>query len=192
MHRRRITAAYRAAGLPPTVKLTRASLDGLDGHLAGAGWTRAAETLVLTRGVRATAPGTVAVAPGPSGDWLDAFTALAGYDGRRRTALRALLGDIRHPLGQVVVRVGGDVAAVGMAVADGAHAGIFDVVTHPDHRGRGLAGRVVAALLGWSGRRGARTAYLQVTDDNAPARRLYARLGFAGRYRYWYRTAPGP
>jgi ribosomal protein S18 acetylase RimI-like enzyme len=37
---------------------------------------------------------------------------------------------------------------------------------------------------------GARLAYLQVEASNAPARRVYERLGFADAYAYHYRSPP--
>jgi ribosomal protein S18 acetylase RimI-like enzyme len=33
--------------------------------------------------------------------------------------------------------------------------------------------------------------YLQVEDDNEPARALYHRIGFAAHHGYHYRLAPG-
>jgi ribosomal protein S18 acetylase RimI-like enzyme len=65
------------------------------------------------------------------------------------------------------------------------------VATDPDWRGRGLAGRTVAALMAWGATEGARAAGLQVQADNASAQALYRRLGFERElYRYHYRKAP--
>ena len=43
--------------------------------------------------------------------------------------------------------------------------------------------------MAWARREGATGACLQVVAENAPARALYAGLGFApvGRYAYWQR-----
>ncbi|MNL85424.1 Mycothiol acetyltransferase [compost metagenome] len=59
--------------------------------------------------------------------------------------------------------------------------------TLPGHRRKGLASRILAALLHEARTLGARRAYLQVEADNAPAIALYSGLGFtpAYGYRYW-------
>jgi N-acetylglutamate synthase len=87
----------------------------------------------------------------------------------------------------LAVRDGDALVACGSAAIDGALVGIFGMVTQPTQRGRGLATALVAALLERARARGATTAYLQVDETNAPARRAYVRFGFADRYAYWYR-----
>ncbi len=66
--------------------------------------------------------------------------------------------------------------------------GLYDVFVAPEARGRGLARRLCAWLLARAREEGARHAYLQVEGDNAPARAVYHRLGFADAYAYHYRT----
>lgn len=68
-------------------------------------------------------------------------------------------------------------AGVHVIDVDQGIAAIGDVVTRPEHRGRGLAGRVTAALCH---RLHAEVAIvgLNVGRDNTPARKLYERLGF--------------
>jgi ribosomal protein S18 acetylase RimI-like enzyme len=56
---------------------------------------------------------------------------------------------------------------------------VIDLFTHPDHRGRGLAGRLVRAALAAVGPD--RVVGLRVESDNGPAVRLYRRLGFRDR-----------
>jgi GNAT superfamily N-acetyltransferase len=81
-----------------------------------------------------------------------------------------------------------DDAAVGIAVADRGWAGIFGMRTRPERRRSGLGRRTVGALAAWAVEQSAARLYLQVEEDNAAARSLYARLGFADAYGYHYRT----
>jgi N-acetylglutamate synthase len=69
--------------------------------------------------------------------------------------------------------------------------GLASIWTHPDHRQRGLATAMIAALGHWSARQGARYAYVQVAVNEA-AIAAYSRLGFVQHHRYRYLTPPGP
>ena len=81
----------------------------------------------------------------------------------------------------------GDVVAAGLTVVEDGWAGLFDIVCGNRFRRQGYGRQIVLGLLNAAYVLGARNAYLQVTVDNTPARALYAQLGFAERYQYWYR-----
>ena len=70
------------------------------------------------------------------------------------------------------------VAMAGERMSAGRLREISAVCTHPAFQGRGLARRLVAQLLRRQIGRG-QLPFLHVVDENAQARRLYARMGFA-------------
>ncbi|PVG81598.1 hypothetical protein DDE18_16470 [Nocardioides gansuensis] len=96
------------------------------------------------------------------------------------------------PRVEVVLEQGGMRTASGRGALDGDWIGLAGIEVDPAHRRRGLAIRVVGALLEWGAERGASTAYLQVHEDNAPAIALYERLGFTTHHAYRYLAAPPP
>jgi len=57
---------------------------------------------------------------------------------------------------------------------------ILSVAVAAAERGRGLAGRLLDLHLRRLAGLGCRAVFLEVDEDNAPARRLYARAGFRG------------
>jgi N-acetylglutamate synthase len=71
---------------------------------------------------------------------------------------------------------------------EGSLLGLFDIVTAATARGRGYGTKLLLALLAWGRENDAEHAYLQVMDENIPAQRLYAKLGFTEIYKYWYRV----
>jgi N-acetylglutamate synthase len=64
--------------------------------------------------------------------------------------------------------------------------GLASVWTRLDHRRRGLATAMMAALGDWAARQGARYVYIQVATVNEPALAAYGRLGFVHHHRYVY------
>ena len=57
-------------------------------------------------------------------------------------------------------------------------AGMGNIFTHPDHRGRGYGTATTSAVASELYRRGIGDVVLNVSQDNAPAIRIYERLGF--------------
>ncbi|MFH7598296.1 GNAT family N-acetyltransferase [Streptomyces racemochromogenes] len=74
--------------------------------------------------------------------------------------------------------------AIGRCVVDGRWAGFGAVTVGPEHRRRGLATAVMAALARRALEEGASAAWLQVETDNTAARALYDGMGFAPHHAY--------
>ncbi|MFF4589905.1 GNAT family N-acetyltransferase [Streptomyces sp. NPDC001388] len=85
---------------------------------------------------------------------------------------------------------GGAPAAIGRCVVDGRWAGFAAVEVDPVHRRKGLATTVMAALARRALDEGASAAWLQVEEDNAGARALYARTGFSAHHAYHHYREP--
>ena len=81
----------------------------------------------------------------------------------------------------------GTPAAAALAVVSGGIGVYLNVVTDRARRRQGHGEAVMQAALAWTRENGARHAALQVVADNDAAGALYAKLGFAERYRYHYR-----
>ncbi len=190
----RCQSIYQDRGQPCIFKITPLVHPGdLDQRLADRGYQRQASTSVqlldLTQ-LPPAEPASVQVWQEPTSAWLDRFVAFSATPAPRIPSLTEILQRIPTASRFFTLHRDGDAVACGMAVLEGRLAGLFDVVTKPAARGQGLGTRLLRSILSRLREEGARTAYLQVMDDNQPARRLYARLGFQKHYTYWYRVLP--
>ena len=81
--------------------------------------------------------------------------------------------------------------AVSRMAADEAE--ILSIAVAANQRGRGLSRNLLVTHLGHLAGRGVRKVFLEVEENNQPARRLYQRAGFAiaGRRERYYRQASG-
>jgi len=66
---------------------------------------------------------------------------------------------------------------------------ILSIAVAPGYRGRGLSNTLLLTHLGHLAARGVRAVFLEVEENNKPARRLYERTGFTivGRRQNYYR-----
>jgi GNAT superfamily N-acetyltransferase len=77
-----------------------------------------------------------------------------------------------------------DGAQVGIAIGTPSYDGLphrrdlISMWVHASHRGRGIATRLLRAVLEWAAGDGAREVALWVADGNAPATAVYRRAGF--------------
>jgi ribosomal protein S18 acetylase RimI-like enzyme len=185
-------AFYRRRRLPVRFQLCPASdPPELDAALAERGYAASTPTLVQTAPIHAL--GAVASDDASVSETFDEAWLAAYLEGEGETnplkigARREMLQRVGPPAGFAAARLDSRLAAVAFGVVERGWLGIFSVATVPALRGRGLASLALAALGAWARGHGAQSAYLQVMSTNAPALKLYSRLGFTTRYQYWYR-----
>lgn len=161
--RREVTAEVRIAALAP--------VGDLDADVSAVRLSREPDAAWLSRYQRFSTPGphVLRVLGGGPSVW---FATVAGA-GDGETG------------GETGGGTGGEApAAIGRCVVDGRWAGFMAVEVAPEHRRRGLATSVMAALARQALEEGASAAWLQVEEDNEGARALYDGMGFAAHHRY--------
>ena len=127
----------------------------------------------------------------PLEQWMGVFSEISGSVITKQPAHAQILRNILNPYFCAAIEIDGKWVACGLGVQEGEWIGLFDIVTHAEHRRQGLSTRLIAAMLDWALSQGARQSYLQVMESNQPALGLYAKLGYADRYGYWYRVPEG-
>jgi ribosomal protein S18 acetylase RimI-like enzyme len=183
----RIEAAYARLELPPRFRSTPLDPPGLTALLESRGYRGDKVSLVMAGplGFGAAEPEAVALAA-PDDAWLSVIATADYQTVARREEKQRAPSMMLHPGAWMLLRLEGRPAATAQVAVDGRLAGFFDVAVHPDFRRRGLGRRILAAGADWVSARGADTAWLQVSADNAPAVTLYQTLGMREMYRYRY------
>lgn len=192
----RAQAVFDQAGLPLVVRVTPFSLPAeLDSHLAGIGLQVMDDTRVMVGAlteldtVADPLPEACSLRPAEAHDYAEVIGRLrASPEGQRRAHAERLSASPVAYRGWLLQQ-GDRTLACGQYAREGDLVGLYDVFTDPAERGRGLAALLCRHLLREAAGQGARTAYLQVDAANAPARKVYQRLGFTDAYAYHYRTA---
>ncbi|GAB3448495.1 GNAT family N-acetyltransferase [Actinophytocola sediminis] len=195
-----VERVYAAAGLPAVFQVGPAARPAdLDARLAVRGYTTGSPTLVQVADVAtvlaglAGAPVPVTVSGEPDEEWLDLWWRV---DGRGDAAALAVATRILTggPARYATARgADGRAAAVARLALVGEWGGLYCLAVRPDARRQGLAAAVTRALAASAESGGVRRLWLQVREENAAARALYAGTGFTTTARYHYRTQPvGP
>ncbi len=182
---------YRAKALPPIFRLTPfAAPAELEPLLEQRGYELVEPSLVLQRAFGQHLPAVGGAAPREEGldEWLRIYAGLSRLDAAHQPTLRAMLEAIPTRRFLAALLEAGSAVACGMGVLEGDLFGMFDLVVESSQRNRGYGTKLVCGMLDWAQANGARHAYLQVVGSNAPARQLYAKLGFQDLYPYHYRV----
>lgn len=186
--------AFAAAGLPLIVRITPFTQpDDLDKRLAAQGFRLLDDTRVMVcptlSDVQSTPlPEGCRIEPLGPVDFAEQVGALRGSPALQRLAHAERLANSPVPYHGFALFRGEQVLACGQYAIEDELVGLYDVFTAEASRGQGHAQTLCRAILVRALQQGAQTAYLQVEGDNAPARAIYHRLGFADGYAYHYRT----
>lgn len=178
---RSLPSLFRPADIEATLDLRQA--------LEARGYRPRTETLVMVGPLTAseTADG-VHLSDCPDADFSGVFLATAA---NQRDAAERIqtIERLAPPRAFARLDQDGTPVAIGATAVEGDWSGLFGMRTLAEHRRKGLAMRIIAALSRFSIEAGAKRAYLQVETGNSPAVTLYERLGYttAYRYRYWAR-----
>ncbi|MHC4261830.1 MAG: GNAT family N-acetyltransferase [Planctomycetota bacterium] len=161
----------------------------LDSRLAEVEYERLEETWVMTREVRngIERPSEARYVEDDEA-WLDMLAQVGRQPIRIRAHYGAILPRAPRDRIRVAIESDGQVVAVALGLIHDAWVGLFDVVTDPDHRGRGHARAAIRGVLYEASARDVRETFLYVTSDNDRALELYTGLGFREAFRYHYRV----
>ncbi|TDQ36564.1 GNAT family N-acetyltransferase [Aureibacillus halotolerans] len=191
---RQCESFYFSHQLPTHFKLTSdSSLESLDDYLEQQGYVYEGQSFLQIIDIpsvtcssvmmQVTEEATVSEA------WLKSFNAM-NQSSQNVHEQKALYDTLSHTTCYFTAFDNGEIVGHGLVVYENGEkwVGLFQIAISPAHRQKGLGKALVAHMLDWGTRHGAKKAYLQVLANNLPALRLYESLGFRKLYSYWYRT----
>lgn len=190
----KLEAPYRELGQRPAWRLSPLAPPDLASRLEMRSYERIERSLVQVCPLDGRFSGTpeVAILPGPTSSWIEAFATYSPVRPEHRQTMERMLARIAAPVGFAFVEEAGRPMAMAIGVVEDGHMGLFDVLVMPHARRRGLARRITESLYAWAMKQGARRAYLQVVATNMAALPLYEAQGFRTAYEYAYWVPPSP
>jgi GNAT superfamily N-acetyltransferase len=189
----RVTDFYERQNLVPRFQMTIASQPpSLEDLLVAMGFKEELRVIVRVGWAQSLAAvkhvHEVRITSTPGQDWFATYGQAEAYDQTSLSVRRGIMDRVSLPKAYAAAIIDGLIVGVGFGVLDQGWLGIFAVGTLEQHRRHGIATAVTSALAQWALSHRVRRAYLQVSQENEAARKLYAGLGFENCYVYWYRT----
>jgi len=180
---------YKSQGLATVFKLTSLSFDVLDEILADKGYEKVIDCNVMIKSLVPVKQLKIKsiITDKITTEWQENFFRLNNISNDKIETAKIIQGNILNKTLCASIIENGVTVASGLCVVEREYAGLYDIVVDSRYRGQGLGSDICNSLLNAAIRIGAKTAYLQVVADNAPAIRLYNKLEFIDHYKYWFR-----
>jgi ribosomal protein S18 acetylase RimI-like enzyme len=186
-------ALYAERGRRIVYKLTDQSQPAdLEGALLANGYYEDCRTSVQVLELNGAHPSTlngdltVEMSDQPTDAWFASNADFHDAGERRKLVTQAIFASLVPPAIYVRLLHRDQPAAVGMAVLERGWVGLYSITVAPPFRQQGIGVALTQTLIKWGADCGAHHAYLQVMTNNAPALKLYEKLGFTEAYQYWY------
>jgi len=179
---------YASQGLPAIFKLINGSPVGFSDFLRARGYEAISPSCMF---VCDTPPALeihsdVTITRSFDPQWKQDYFRLNGTNPALTATASAMMNHIQGNVFCAKIIENGKAVACGLCVEERGYAGLFDIIVSSAHRGRGLGHALCGSLMNAAMAEGAKSFYLQVFANNAPAIALYHKLGFARRYNYLY------
>jgi len=182
---------YRSKGILVCFKITKiAQPSGLDEMLEARGYAHKFDVLIQAMNISkfiGEIVKNIRLLEDTDDLWLDHYIKMNGSKPADKPVYKQIIDKILFPKCLFTLTLNEVVIGCGLGVVEDKYIGLFDIVIDPQYRNKGFGKLLVENILKWGKSKGAETAYLQVLADNAPAIRLYEKVGFKEAYRYWYR-----
>jgi N-acetylglutamate synthase len=120
-------------------------------------------------------------------EWMKYYCELSGKEIKAHLTHIKIINNINEKHILAALSVNNKIISCGLGVLSDGLFGIFDIVTHPQHRNKGYGYKLISGMLHWALKNGASTSFLQVVAENMPAIGLYKRLGYEPAYEYHYK-----
>jgi ribosomal protein S18 acetylase RimI-like enzyme len=182
---------YRSKNLPPCFKITDiVQPPDLDKKLEAHGYNHvfdiSVQLLNISREKFASGKN-IQISEATDDSWVDNYIRMNEVNPANRSVFKKIIDQIIVSRGLFTLYVDGLAIGCGLGVVESKHVGLFDIVIDKSYRNQGLGRVLIESILSWGKSKGAEYGYLQVLVDNAPAVKLYSKVGFIEEYRYWYR-----
>jgi N-acetylglutamate synthase len=151
------------------------------------GYIKNDHSLVLSQDLKKRAFQAVEFEPVTVNEWMKYYCELSAKEIKAHSTHIKIINNIKDKHILAVLPVNNTIMSCGLGVLSDGLFGLFDIVTHPQHRNKGYGYKLINGMLHWALQNDAFLSYLQVIAENMPAIGLYKKLGYEITYEYHYR-----
>jgi N-acetylglutamate synthase len=151
------------------------------------GYTKNDHSLVLSQDLKNRVFQAFEFDPVTVDEWMKYYCELSHKKIKAHSTHIKIINNIKEKHILAALSVNNKIISCGLGVLSEGLFGLFDIVTHPQHRNKGCGYKLISGMLHWAVKNDSSSSYLQVVAENIPAIGLYKRLGYEPAYEYHYK-----